>query len=620
LRKHALILAILLLSASTVTLCFTPPRHVDPAELKDEPPYPKSLLLLYSGIFTSLYTENWSNATQAIGEAILIYAPPEMKFIISRFNSLLNETGENLKDVKIRIEAASNMIEWARFEEARNELNAAKLNLAKVNITVRELEASAAQLSSILHTSPQPLMEGVSNLKALISKYDAEISSLFNILSGYSVNPPTETRLTLRAEIFEVKLGSNLTLEGELTTIDGEPLPSREIEIKFMGTHVWKTYTRQDGTYRLNFKVPFMYIEKAEIHSIYMPRGNDYGRYTPAASKVEISLIYEKPRLEVEAPTSAYPGFSFNLAGKLMLDEEPLPNFNIRVEWLGASKSLKTDSQGRLHASLEIPPEVPSGYKEIKVESLPEGEIGPAHKSIRVNVVRAPIKTSFRVPAVAFTGLKLTVTGEISVDRAPLKNCSVKAKIGEWFSTTEISSEGVFKTDVNIPLFAPTSQYELWIYVKPREAWVETKVLKENILVINLVGISALPVIFGGVTLITARSMGWIQKRKKKSTPKIEVSPTPKTEKKRETEIRGIPAIYLRAVSAVSRFTGVSLGPNQSIREYLKDVRSALRRAYKPFERLSLDYEMWLYGSPAIRTEAERLESLLENLLEELKH
>ncbi len=619
-KKRILILIALLLSSSTLTLCLNIPRHVNPTSVTVESPYPGSLFLLYSGIFTSLYMESWDTAIQAIREAALIEAPPELQFIISRFNDLLNEVSEDLKDVKARMETASNLIYWARFEEAENELDIARLSLTKANITVGELEASATQLSSMLHVTPQPLMEGISNLKALISQYHDELLLLLTKLLGYSLNPPTETQLTLNIENLTVQLGSNLTLKGELTTVDGEPLPSREIKIYLNDAQIGNSYTMSNGTYILNFKMPFIYRGSVKIYSAYRPKGDDYGKYTPATSKtVEVRLLYEKPVLEVEAPTSVYPTFNLNLTGRLKLNEAPLPNFNIKVWWLGSLKSLKTDTQGRYQTFLEVPPEVPSGYKEIKVESSPQGEIGPAYKTVKVKVVRSPIQTTINFPNIAFTGLKMVVSGSVSMNGVPLKDCSVGVRVGEWISSAKTGNDGTFTAEVAVPLLAPTSQYELIIRIKPKEAWIETKVQKERILLINLIGISAVPAIFGGVTFLTAKRMGWIGRERKKPSKKVEVYTAAEKEIERKFEPRGIPSIYLRAVTAVSNFTGIPSTPQLTIREYLSLVKPTLKKAYKPFEKLSLDYEAWLYAPPTIEIKIDRLEKLLEELLKALK-
>ena len=192
-------------------------------------------------------------------------------------------------------------------------------------------------------------------------------------------------------------------------------------------------------------------------------------------------------------------------------------------------------------------------------------------------------------------------------------------RVGERLSSAKTGNDGTFTAEVAVPLLAPTSQYELIIRIKPKEAWIETKVHRERILVINLLGISAIPAIFGGVTFLTAKRMGWIGRERKKPSKKVEVYTAAEKKVESKFESGGIPSIYLRAVTAVSNFTGIPSTPQLTIREYLSLVKPALKKAYKPFERLSLDYEAWLYASPIIEIKIDRLEKLLEELLKALK-
>jgi len=573
------------------------PRHVDPAELREEPPLPSMFFLLYSRILGSLASEDWDRVVAELGEAIYLHAPPDLRFIISRFNELLEEGAEDLSRVKLHAGNASVLIERSRLSEARDELEEAEFLLARSNRTVNDLESSATQLGIVLGASPAPLLEEIVRLRGLIDSYAVQIWDLLERVREFQSGLLVETVLTIQADALKVPLGSELSVWGFLTTVDSRPLSSKAVDIYFDGAKMGDVTTDDDGSYSFWFSVPYVYKDRVVLHSSYLPRDLDFGRYVPSSSDVlVIELRYDKPVLTAEAPRHIYPSLSFAASGRLTLYGKPLSGFDVRVSGLGQVIEAVTETDGSFLTDFQVPLDAPSGGATLRVEAAPRGIVGPASVALALDVVRVPAVVEVEAPGFALSGQSLTIKGKvITSDGSPLVGSRVDIRFGEWSSSAVSSGDGSFEFVLGVPLVAFTAQYAYMVLVSPKEPWITSSLKEGGVFIANVLSICAAPLL--GATLTFAWRRGR-RKREYEMAPLVGQEEAPQ-QGARAVEARklvSVQAQYWKAVTVVSKWTGVAMDPSLTIREYLELVREKLMGAYASFERLSLLYERWLYS------------------------
>jgi len=542
-----------------------------------------------------------------------LHAPPDLRFIVSRFNELLERGAEDLSQVKLHASKASVLIEKARLNDAKGELEQAEFLLARANRTVSDLESSAKQLGNMLGVSPALLLKEIVRLRALIDSYAFQIRNLLERVEEFRSRLLVETVLTIQADALKVPLGSKLNVWGFLTTVDDRPLSLRVVDIYFDGAKAGKVTTDGDGRYSFRFSVPYVYKDRVVLHSSYLPRDLDFGRYVPSSSDVlVIELKYDKPVLTAEASRNVYPGLSFTASGRLTLYDEPLSGFEIRVSGLGQVINAVTEADGSFSTNLQVPVDAPSGAVMLKVETTPRGVVGPASTTLNLIAVRVPAEVEVEAPGFALSGQSLTIRGRVvTSEGSPLVGSRVDARVGGWSSSAMSSSDGYFEFVLSVPLVAFTAQYAYMVLVSPKEPWVTPSLKEGSVFIANVFSVCAVPLL--GATLKFAWSRGRRRQLEHEMAPLGVVEASKHVV--RAVELVGVQAQYWKAVAVVSKFAKVAMWPSFTIREYLGLVREKLMETYASFERLSLLYERWLYSPLRGRGE----ETLAERCFRELR-
>jgi len=602
------------------------PRHIDPVELREELPLPAGFFLLYSEILGSLALEDWDQVVAQLNRVAHLHAPPDIRFIISRFNELLEEGAEDLSRVKLHVGNASVLIERASLRDARDELEEAEFLLARADRTVNDLESSATQLGSMLQVSPAPLFEEIVRLRGLIDRYAVQIWNLLERVKEFQSRLLVETVLTIQADALRVPLGSRLSVWGFLTTVDDRPLSSRAVDIYFDGAKISNVTTDEYGRYSFGFSVPYVYKDRVVLHSSYFPRDLDFGRYIPSSSNVlVIGLRYDKPVLTAETPRNVYPSLNFTASGRLTLYNEPLSGFKIRVSGLRQMIETVTKTDGSFLTDFLVPLDAPSGEAIINVEATPRGIVGPASTTLNLNVVRIPAEVEVEAPSFALSGQSLTIKGKvITTDGSPLPGSRVDMRVGELSSLAVSSDDGSFEFVLGVPLVAFTAQYEYVVLVAPKEPWITPSLKKGNVFIVNVFSLGTVLgsiEVFTGALLGTTLTLGVGRRRRGHDMTLLEEeteAPKHVMGAVEVSQLMGVQAHYWKAVAMVSKFTGVAMELSFTIREYIGLVKEKLGEAFASFERLSLLYERWLYSPLLMGGEESLAERCLRELIEGL--
>lgn len=590
-----------LVSILSIAIAFQFPRHVDPMELREEAPAGSVLFLLYSGILDSLAIEDWDRALADLREAVRVYAPSDLRFIMERFNELIEEAANDLRQVKVYIDEARSLIEASQFTMARDDVEEAGFLLAGANRTVDGLEVSAMQLGSMLGVSPTPLLEETARLRSLVDGYAFQMWDLLKMIDGYLAEPLMDTVLTIEAGSVEAQLGSGVEVEGFLTTVDGDPLAGRIVGIHFDGARVDDVVTDENGGYSCTLAIPYVYKDRVSLCSSFTPGGLDFGCYSPSSSdKLSIGLVYDKPVLVAEAPASVYPGLSITASGRLTLYGDPLSGFLVRVRGLGQAVETVTEANGTFSTGFDVPPDAPSDVATLAAEASPRKVVGPASATVSVCVVRVPLEVEVEMPGFALPVGCLSVRGWTGVSGESLSGCMVDVRVGEWSSSNVSLKDGSFEVALDIPFSAFTAQYTCIVSVSPREPWITPSMREGSVFILNVFTMC-------GVSMLAAAVVGgalWRRKRRiglgSGAAPGmgLEMKATSEqvTARVPAREVKGLAGLYWKAVGVVSGYTGLVMRLSYTIREYLEVVVERLGKAYGPFRHLSLMYERWLYG------------------------
>jgi len=121
----------------------------------------------------------------------------------------------------------------------------------------------------------------------------------------------------------------------------------------------------------------------------------------------------------------------------------------------------------------------------------------------------------------------------------------------------------------------------------------------------------------GVAVFYAVQRIDWRPRKKREKWEEVE-SEEPEIEFKVESkaELDNFPAIYSKSVMLVSDYTGLSMAPIQTIREYLSVVTGSLEAVhFELFDALSMMYERWLYGIP-LEPKLGEARGLLEGLEE----
>lgn len=602
------VLTKLLVGALILTLPLTtvlhPIRHVDPAGLRDEYPLPASLYLFYLRMVDFMVVERWDEALSQLKHSPHIFVPSDLQFIFQRFNNLLNDTRRDLEEARRHIDNASSLIDRAALSDAELELDRAKTLLLKANSTLFKLERAARHLASLLRASPKPLLNMIDKLRGLISKYLDEIDELFAKIYRYQPTPTKpliRTILTIEVKTTIVTVGDSVDVWGCLTTDSNTPLPSRIVNIFFDNDKIGESVTLSNGSYHFKFNIPYIYKDRVVLCAVYLPRGVDEGRFRPSSSRIIIlNIMFEKPRLDAEVPNLVLPSLNFTVNGRLSLHGKGLNEYLVLISWLGRTITAITDVNGVFTAELSVPPDAPTGVYRIMVKARPKGIIGPASTILTTKVVRVPVNVEVEPPIASLAGAVTIFRGRVSVDGEPLPYANVHIKVGDWSSVTFTGSGGEFTALLNIPPSASTQSYDYIVSVAPSVAWALPVKQVGSVFILNLFTVEAI-----GITGFVVAAM--LVRRREEGVKVIEVPM--QVEERRlipHRVVGGIADLYWRVVGLISKYTGVEMRSNYTVREYVELVRERLKvDVYSAFRDLSLIYEKHLYGEKLTGMEEE---------------
>jgi hypothetical protein len=615
-RFLLVLLISLTLTGNGVAYCVDFPRHVDPAQLALENPYPLQLFELYSQIYGQIAASDYAGARQLLASAEDVEAPANTLKLLSQYNLLLGSVIGELNQTEGGLAEAFEHLRWLREALAEESLIASNRQLKTSNGTALDLGSASRSLASVLSYSPGRLLEGVDGLNRLIDELNSRVLEGFEeveLIKAMRLGGLEETFLEITVSDARPRVGSVTRVTGSLVGSSGIGIGGKVVRLYLEGSLVGDVETDQGGEFDYYLTVPYRYVESLRLRAEYWPGAGDRGLYIPSVSNtVYLSPVYSTPLLAVEAPGVIYPGRGFQLRGAVSHLSSPLGGVTISVRYLGSTHSVVSGLDGDFTVNMHTPDAANVGVTQITVSSSAQGSIGPASTVHRVQVFRMPLEITVEEPLLVFSGRDAVITGDVKSCGASLQGCSVRIKMGENVFEASSDENGEFSLSCSTGILAQSMRQSFEVAATPLEPWIRAETLSSEFILVNTVVAVALPFLVFAAALRRRAPQplaGSLMQQQVPVTAPVVYPARP-----------GLSGLYLRAVELVGRVTGAHLHPSNTIREYLRAVRPGLAGSvYSLFEGISGLYERWFYGGKKSDPSLEAAENVVEKLRDEVE-
>jgi hypothetical protein len=595
------------------------PRHANPDQLKPAAPDPVILTGVYGDLSSAFLAENFSSIASLASVLLNLSAPSDLKFILDRFHSLIQEEGILMNYSKTGLEVAKQLALQGRVSDALSYIENVTMNLAKANITYMSLADAARTVKGRTGAETGSLLQSI--LKLIVT-YTHRLNETSTLLGANL----TDTQLTLSITPTSAWVGSKVLAYGYLKNHQGDPLPNRTIVLMMDGRKAAETITNEQGYYSLSLQVPYIYVEHINLFAMYLPLGGDVYKYKPAISpNATLYLLYVTPNITLSIqPDLVLPGDTIQLRASI---DHPVPTLDAYL--FGQHFKLQVQN-GSATLALSVPTDAPEGKYIVIVSSPANQTIAPTSTSGTLTVKKLSINiTQLQIP-MFLSPLTSTLNTCITFEREPTPyTLEVSIPSAEAQASTA-STTTCTQVEIKPGLLTPTGTIQGTITVHPRDPRYKTASAKFQAYNINL-----LLLVFA-LTLVTSSLYVYLkagtrkrelqaEREEEKPTPIVVHEPPPRVEAEENSPVHieindPIAKEYFRAVKIVETATGIKMKPSNTISEYLSETRSRLGKAGDIFREISSLAEAKLYGD--IPVDVDKLATLvseLEKILEEKK-
>ena len=597
----------------------SPPRHVDPGEIRDDLPDPLMLASIYAAVANHIARGNLSEALKELSKAGFIYLPRDLAIILEQYNKLLSQGIDRVNFSKASLEKAGKLLLRGMVVDAIRDLEKGLTEILAANISSREAHRNAEEIKRRLGAD----VGGASRaLERIVSETYSEISAEIKRLEDLESVGLESTILTISINVSRAWVGSPVEIVGSLKTSSGDPLEGRRVMIFIGGVNI-SVNTEVGGYYRLEVSLPTIYIPRISVYAVYMPSKSDELRYRGAVSEeLYIELLYIVPDISLSTiPDRVRPGESFVIEGVV----DP-PGGGVAITFLGRSYGVDLSPTGSFAAKVEVPGDVREGFYAVSVEVYPRGFIGPASASAKIYVYRDPSVIEVKIPRIVIAGLSYEVSGRAATAEGQPLDGGVRIEL-PWAFMSTASYGGVFRAEISTPIGEATGEKVVRIVFMPSAKIYREAEIEERIFVINPAYVAALlgfayvtmRISVGSIAITLRNIAALLQRRGGKSSigEGVEIqAPGDETASGRLIVSDEVVLIFYDLVEAVRRTAGIELLPHMTLREYGLEASKALGGAGQSLLRILKIYEAHLY-SPRKTSPAE-FKALVEEFLKSL--
>ena len=561
----------------------------NPSELQSTPAPSLLIVNLYIKLIGAIKSGNSTLASKILDQLNYVNYPSNLKIIFERMNNILSQINQQFMQLNDSLNEAIFYVKISDLQSAITVLNSVNSTLASVNSTLNELNLAYSLVSNSLGDASALLAKYLGDLNDVYLKYLQEYRDLVNfineITSGVLNGKIIPTSLSLNANTTIAYVGSEILINGRLITGDGKGLGNQKVSV-FLENMLLKNFTTsQDGSFSGIVRIPYFYKNSTFIFASYFPTGNYSQKYSPSVSnKIELTLIFYKPLLNVYAPHVIYPAKSFQIVGYISLNSNPLSNITLVLQIFNKIYKAKTNIEGKFNFTVLVPENQPQGNITFTLQTFAQGLIAPVFYTSKITVERSIIEISINYPKLTFTGTYIVISGKIISNGTPLANALIQIYGYGINSYSLTGGNGTFEIYVSPSFLIPIGNWELTIYVQPKEPWISPIKQDLSIFVFNPLEV-ILP-----LSIISMSILIRINRQERPQALSRE-----KEERVETYEEFDVSDVYWQATLFVSQVTGKIPKKSQTIREYLKDVKDILK-GYEYYEKISFDHERKVYG------------------------
>ncbi|SDK11428.1 hypothetical protein SAMN05216226_11917 [Halovenus aranensis] len=303
----------------------------------------------------------------------------------------------------------------------------------RIDDVTADLDSLFAEIESILSEEFSETQETVLRVRnETVSEADAISEELF-----------TETALAVEAVTEQASFLDPIVLDGQIQTVDGDPLANESVRITVGGTPV-TVETDATGAFRTEYRPRELALARERLQVDYVPEPDSV--YLGSTDNVTVSLSQVKPTLDVEPLTETVSyGDSVSITGTLAAQTVPVDGVSVRATLAGSELGSIPVGNGSFDSVVEIPARVPAGDGEFTIE-LPFEDQALAGVSKTVTVTVEETETTLSVAASQRNATTLRVSGRLAtVDGDSVSNQSVALSLdGDRIGTVATSSDGRF--------------------------------------------------------------------------------------------------------------------------------------------------------------------------------
>jgi len=593
-RISAILLALAILAILALNLpamLISPPRHLNPLSLNPEGPSPLEMLQIYLNIAHALSGYDLVSAKGNLSYAATVYIPENLRAIVNRFNGLLEQLIFHIEDTRDAIDEARALINASNYRDASGVIEKGFRSLARARVIYYELLEASNALASI--GLPIQRLKGVLDaIGGVIEDLRKQLEALNDIVSS-NITRVIGTRIEIQVYPTNVTIGEYVRISGYLADERGDPLTDRSVVVHF-GDESMETSTGPEGIYSLSVRAD-VYKPVVRVYAEYIPRGRDVGVYSYSRSEdLFVTIYYITPELEVSLDRSRVrPGdevsiYVRTIPGLLIVIESPF------------DRQRTVTSTGSVVVPISIPYNVSDGTYTIKVKTLPAGIIGPAERSISLDVYRDRPDIRIYAPSYIFTGYQYSIKLESSV--------SSRIRVLSVVNTSIEGGDREYVLRLLVPHSYIGTSVVISLEVIPLDLRYSSAIVSVEIPVYNTVLVSmaiAVPAVFAvtvyHIERVRSRSLAMRRPQTIPATPAEAAPASESSSKAVELGIRGEASeLFYTLSSLIERFTGIIFKKSYTLREYLYRLKGVLATTiYDLVEKAFLAFERLVYGDPS---------------------
>ncbi len=585
--------------------------HVNPKELPEEIGC-LELMLLYINAFSALINMDFDNVSQTIMLLNITDVPQNLRYIFNRVNELLNTTNNEVKLAKEHLDNATILLAKNLYSEALSEANMSMFHAVKANISLIDLKDA---LNELLGKIPIPslILDKVIKLKELLHELIKELFKLIAMILENVKEIQEFKPIGNIPTLIEVYVGPKKTLINSTVNVYGflkalnntgiYGLMNKTISIFIDGKLVKKTKTNNNGFFNETIHIPLLYKDYVIVSVSYIPTFSEARIYMPCYNETILYLEYFKTSVEIEVPSTIYPGIAFNVSISINPPNVRLFHLYVNGKCILADY---TNINGTYNTMLMVNA---SSVLEVYVE--PYGLYGPGYARKYVRVSYIPIEVKVDVPDVIYPPLGFEVKGIVLGNNTPLSYVNASIVIANSIYNTLTDVNGTFQLRIPSTPITLVGLTDLVIMVKPKEPWFMEKAVKFKVFALNLVLTSSVLAVFA-----TSMAFAYIYLVSRK-VEEITLPPRVVKEKPRKVPEIGlkitdvIVAEFVKLLNALGRLTGLVIKESETLREYLLRISTYLsRKLYMKVYRIFVMMEQHLYSPIKIKGR-ERVESFI---------